>query len=188
MMHDNLIVGFYSPEIAKFLCENAPFSAGSISSLVGGQKVEVWLLPDFQNRALTKVKELIDSARDSIQVAMFTFTHPVLAEALIRAKNRGVDVKVAIDFQSKKGASKKAIEKLTEENIDILFNTDSKLCHHKYILLDHKTLICGSANWTKSAFNKNYDCFVILYNLDKTQKKFMKKLFKTITLESSFQR
>jgi phosphatidylserine/phosphatidylglycerophosphate/cardiolipin synthase-like enzyme len=116
---------------------------------------------------------------------MFTFTHPILTETLIKAKKRGVDVKVAIDFESKKGASNKTIERLKNENIAIFFNPDSKLCHHKYILLDNKTLICGSANWTKSAFNKNFDCFLILYNLDDKQKKFMTKLWKTIQLEST---
>lgn len=186
LMHDNLIVGFFSPQIAGFLCEKAPFFPGTLSTMVGGQEVEVWLLPDFQNKALTKIIDLINSASRSIQVAMFTFTHPVLSQTLIKAKNRGIDVKVAIDFQSQKGASNKVIETLKKDHVDILFNRDLKLCHHKYILIDNKTLICGSANWTKSAFNKNYDCFLILYNLDEKQKKFMTKLWKTIMLESSF--
>ncbi len=186
MMHDNLIIGFFSPQIAKFLSEKAPFSPGNISTMVGGQEVEVWLLPDFQNKALAKIINLIDLANHSIQLAMFTFTHPVLTDSLIRAKNRGVDVKIAIDFQTKKGASCKVIEKLEKEKIEVLFNRDIKLCHHKYILLDKKTLICGSANWTKSAFKNNYDCFLILHNLDDNQKKFMEKLWKTIKLESSF--
>lgn len=129
--------------------------------------------------------DLINSAAHSIQIAMFTFTHPILTDALINAKKRGVKVQIAIDFQTKKGASCKVIQKLQEENVEILFNRDIKLCHHKYILLDNKTLVCGSANWTKSAFNKNYDCFLILHNLEKDQKQFMQKLWRIITLESA---
>jgi len=185
IMHDNLIVSFYSPEIAKFLTEKAPFSASNTSSMIGGQKIEVWLLPDFQNSALGKVKNLIDSATSSVEVAMFTFTHPILTEALIKAKNRGLKVKVAIDFQSKNGVSNKTIEKLQKENIEIYSNSETKLCHHKFISIDNKTLICGSANWTKSAFNNNHDCFFILYDLDLKQKEFLKKLWKIIQLESS---
>lgn len=186
VMHDNLIVGFFSPQVAKFLSDKAPLSPGNMTTMIGGQLVDVWLLPDLQNKALFKMVELIDSSTNSIEIAMFTFTHTILTEALIRAKKRGVNVKIAIDFQSKKGASSKVVEKLQKENIDILYNHDIKLCHHKYILLDNKTLVCGSANWTKSAFTKNYDCFLILYNLDETQKKFMHKLWKTIEIESSF--
>lgn len=186
LMHDNLIIGFCSPQIAKFLSEKAPFSPGNMRTIVGGQEVEVWLLPDLQNKALSKIVDLIDLANHSIEIAMFTFTHPVICDSLIKAKKRGVDVKIAIDNQSKNGASNKVIEKLKKEKIEILFNRDVKLCHHKYILLDNKTLVCGSANWTKAAFTKNYDCFLVLHNLDDTQKKFMQKLWKTIRLESSF--
>lgn len=186
LMHDNLIVGFHSPQIAEFLIKKTPYYSGNISTTIGGQKIDVWLLPDMQNKALNKIIDLINSAADSIEIAMFTFTHPALVEALINAKNRNVDVKVAIDFQTKNGASRHAIEKLQKEKIEILYNTEIKLCHHKYILIDHKFLICGSANWTKAAFNKNLDCFLILYNLDQDQKKFLKKLWRTISLESSF--
>jgi cardiolipin synthase A/B len=186
MMHDNLIIGFVSPKIAKFLSEKTPFNQGNISAKISGQKIEIWLLPDLKNKALSRIISLIDSAKSSIQLAMFTFTHPLLAESLINAKNRGVNVKVAIDYQTKGGASKKVIEKLNDEKITILFNRDIKLCHHKYLLIDNKTLICGSANWTKAAFKNNSDCFLILHNLDSKQKKFMKKLWKTIQLESSF--
>ncbi|NGX36013.1 MAG: Phospholipase D [Candidatus Anoxychlamydiales bacterium] len=185
LMHDNLIIGFYSPEIAKFLIDKTPMHSGTFSARVGGQKIDIWLLPDFQNKALTRMLELIDKASSSIEIAMFTFTHPSLVEALIKAKNRGVKITLAIDFHSKNGVSRSAIEKLKKERIDIRSNQSLKLCHHKYILIDNQILVCGSANWTKAAFTKNYDCFLILYNLNHPQKKFMKKLGRTIQLESS---
>ena len=188
LMHDNLIIGFYSPEVAKFLCQKTPYFPGNISAIIGGQKIDIWLLPDFQNKAINKIIELINSAATSIEVAMFTLTHPHLVNALIAAKNRGVNVQVAIDFQSKNGASRKAIEKLEREKITILFNREIKLCHHKYISIDQKTLLLGSANWTKSAFNKNYDCFLILYNIDRDQKRFLKRLWKILTLESTMKK
>ena len=185
LMHDNLIIGFYSPDIAAFLKAKTPLSSGTYSAMVGGQKMDIWLLPDFQNKALTRMLQLIDNASSSIEIAMFTFTHPALVEALIKAKNRGVNITLVIDFHSKNGVSKVAIDKLKKEKIAILSNLSIKLCHHKYIFIDNQTLVCGSANWTKSAFKKNYDCFLILYNLDQSQKKFMKKLGKTLQLESS---
>ncbi|MFA6118601.1 MAG: phospholipase D-like domain-containing protein [Parachlamydiales bacterium] len=184
-MHDNLIIGFFSSQIADFLSQKSPLSPGFITSYVGDQKIDVWLLPDSQDKAINRLRELIGSAKSSIEVAMFTFTHPALTESLIEAKKRGLNVKVAIDFQSKNGASKKAIENLKNNNIEIYFNQDSKLCHHKYILLDNNTFVCGSANWTKAAFKNNYDCFVILYNLDGSQKKFMKRLWQIIQGDSA---
>ncbi|MBI5346400.1 MAG: DUF1669 domain-containing protein [Chlamydiae bacterium] len=184
-MHDNLMIGFYSPDIADFLIKKAPFSPANKKFSVGGQEMELWLLPDTQNKALEKVKSIIASAKVRIEVVMFTLTHPKLIDELIEAKKRNVEVKVVVDFHSGLGASAKAIKKLKENNVEIFLSKGPQLCHHKYICVDNQTLVSGSANWTKSAFNKNYDCFVILYDLIPDQKKFMKKLFQTIEIEST---
>lgn len=184
-MHDNLMIGMYSPEMAKFITDNAPFSFVNKKFSVGGQTVELWLLPDSQNKALNKIKKIIASAKKEIQVVMFTLTHPKLIDELISAKNRNVDVKVVVDFHSGLGASAKAVEKLKNNGIDIFLSKGPQLCHHKYICIDNETLISGSANWTRSAFNKNSDCFLILYRLLPEQQRFLNKLFHTIELESS---
>ena len=33
--------------------------------------------------------------------------------------------------------------------------------HHKFCIVDHKLIITGSYNWTKSAANKNYENILI---------------------------
>ncbi len=186
LMHDNLIVGLYSPQMAKFLKEKSPFSTGFLSTMVGSQQVDLYLLPDLQQTALKKVQSLINSAASSIDLAMFTLTHPTLIEALINAKKKDINVTVYIDYTSSKGSSSKALALLKKEKIKILYVRGPQLCHHKFMLIDKRHLISGSANWTMSAFNKNYDSLLILYNLSIEQKKFMKKLLKVIDLESAF--
>ena len=184
LMHDNMLVGLYSEDMAKFIIKKAPYQFGYFKTYVANQKVELFLLPDMQNIALKKLVDLMLSSKKSIDIAMFTLTHPRLVDVLIEMKRKGVNVKVAIDYGSSKGASKKAVERLKKEKIPILFNKGQQLRHHKFLLIDNTTLVTGSANWTKSAFSKNFDCFLILYNLDKDQKSFMKKLLKVIKLES----
>jgi cardiolipin synthase A/B len=185
LMHDNLIIGFYSPDMAKFILSTAPFSSGYHKSLVGGQQVELFLLPDKQNKAISKLRKLIRSSTRSIKVAMFTLTHPILIDELVKAKKRHIDVKVYIDQTSGSGASKKAIERLKNAHITTKLCKSNKLFHHKYICIDDNMLICGSANWTKSAFEKNYDLFFILYNLSKPQSKQLNALWKYASLETS---
>ncbi len=179
-MHDNLMIGFYSPEIAHFLIHKAPYSSGYIRSMVGGQNIELWLLPDMQNKALSSLRELIHSAKKSIFVAMFTFTHPILVDELIKAHKRGVQVECVIDFQSSMGASGKVVEKLKAAHVPLYFSSGPQLLHHKMLFIDNKTLISGSANWTKSAFVKNNDCFFILHHLTPKQKRFVQKLKKVL--------
>ena len=65
-MHDNLCIGFYSPQIARFLEEKTPFFVDHISTYVGNQKVEVWLLPDKKKEALEiKIKKLLHGKKIS---------------------------------------------------------------------------------------------------------------------------
>ena len=47
-------------------------------------------------------------------------------------------------------------------------------------MVDEKILVNGSANWTRSAFSRNGDCFLILHDLDDEQRKKMKKLWHVI--------
>lgn len=183
-MHDNLMVSFHSPELARFLIEKAPRDSGNIKTKVGGQEVELWLLPDLNGDALNAVKSAIQRSRKTLRLAMFTLTHPLLVDALIEAARRGVDVTVAVDTHAAAGASLKAVENLKKENIRLLYGGGTQLFHYKFLYSDEETLLLGSANWTKAAFAKNRDSFLILYNLTKKQKDFMNRLWKTVEFES----
>ena len=172
-MHENLIVGLYNPTLAKMLHkQHFDHFQGSIAE----QKLLFWPLPEKKQEALSKLLELIASAQTKIEVCMFTFTHKELAQKLIEAHMRGVQVSVTIDKQSSFGASKQVAEKLKLAGIDVRINQGSHIFHHKFMLVDNTTLVLGSANWTKAAFSKNYDCILLLDPLTKKQQKKMKKL------------
>jgi len=183
-MHDNLMMGFYSPQVAQFLQEKAPYSTGHLKTMVAGQDLEIWLLPDPRGHALYSIRQMIRNAHKNIKVAMFTFCHPSLVQELLTAHQRGVQVSVIVDYQSGMGASSKAIEELKKEGIPVFFNKGNKLMHHKFMCVDDKDLLLGSANWTKAAFYKNRDLFAILHNLGPEQKQFMQKLWETMKYDS----
>lgn len=183
-MHDNLVVGIRSPILADFLFKKIPLESGYIQTVIGDQTVELWLLPDPSGQALSDLCRHIQKATRSIKIALFTFTHPMLCEELIAASKRGVDVTVVIDMHSGLGASKKAVDLLSKHPIKILLSQGIQLLHHKFVWIDQETLICGSANWTKAAFEKNSDCMLALHHLTASQKKFMKVLWHRIETEA----
>jgi phosphatidylserine/phosphatidylglycerophosphate/cardiolipin synthase-like enzyme len=152
-LHDNLTLGIYDPKMARFLKaptgKTYPFETGLL-----------WLLPD--PRALTHIISKIDAARSTIFIAMFTLTQKDLACALIRAKRRGVDVKLAIDRYTARGASKKALQQLSSAGIEIFPSSGLPLLHHKWAYIDQEELILGSTNWTEAAFQKNDDVLLFL--------------------------
>lgn len=179
-MHDNLVIGLMSRPLAKFLKEHEPYDPGYLKTMVGGQEIEVWLLPDPRGHALTELKRKIRAAHKSIRIALFTFTHPGLVEEVCEAHKRGVKVSVVIDMHSGLGASSKIIEKLRRAGIKVLLSQGIGLLHHKFVYIDEQTLVTGSANWTKAAFYKNSDIILALQHLDETQKKFMNQLWRSI--------
>ena len=185
-MHDNLVIGLSSKKIAAFLKQKVPYSTGHVRTLVGGQDIDLWILPDPNGNALAELKKNLRKAHRSIRVAIFTFTHPTLADELLMAQKRGIAVTVVIDTHSGLGASSKTIGVLKKAGIKVLFSQGVQLLHHKFVLVDDQTLIAGSANWTKAAFTKNSDCLVILHNLTQEQKSFMNYLWNRIAKTSQY--
>jgi phosphatidylserine/phosphatidylglycerophosphate/cardiolipin synthase-like enzyme len=183
-IHNNLIIGFYSKELATFLLQKTPLKTGNLSFSIKEKFFEIYLLPDKEKKALNNLKKIIKSSKHSIKLVMFTLTHKELIEELINAKKRGVEIKVFVDYRTSFGASKKALKTLKNNNINTFLNRGSELLHHKYLYVDEKKLVMGSANWTKAAFHKNSDLFIIFHQISKNQKKFMNKLQKIIELES----
>lgn len=177
-MHDNLIAGIWNRELAKFLKDSIDGDA----KFDGG--ITAFLLPDFEGKCLETLSHCIDGARDTIQVAMFTLTHPGLVSKLAQAQGRGVAVSVAIDRYTAMGASQKAIAILQNAGAEILLNRGSQLLHHKWAIIDGKTLAMGSANWTAAAFAKNQDCLLILESLSASQQKILKKIWKEVAIAS----
>ena len=183
-MHDNLMIGVKHRALARFLLAHPPGVSGYFWDVVGTQKTELWLLPDTDDRALADVCHKIRAARTSLKIALFTLTHPTLVDELIAAHQRGVKICPVIDMHSALGASKKAVEQLQDAGVRVRLSKGIQLLHHKFMLIDENTLLTGSANWTKGAFEKNSDCILIVHNLDGKQKKFMGKLWKRIEAEA----
>ena len=183
-MHDNLVLGMHSPTLAHFLQKNTPNHSGYTSSIVGGQKVELYLLPDLNHTAIQSIKNFIRSAKNSLKIAMFTFTHPMLLEEIHQAKKRGVAVTVYIDFQTRFGASAAAVKNMEDHGITFRVSKGVQLMHHKFLYVDEALLVLGSTNWTKAAFYKNHDSFIVLHHVTYQQKKFMHQLINQLQRQS----
>lgn len=170
-VHNNIALLFFHPPLAKHVQESLYYEDESLT---------YYPIPSQGKKALEHILSLIDGSNRSIKVAMFTFTHPACVDALIRAKGRGVDVEVLLDKQTAKAASKKAYQKLKEAGITVRQNRGKQLFHYKCALIDEETLIFGSANWTQSAFRYNNEDLLIVRDLSKEHKKFLRRLFTSI--------
>lgn len=188
-LHDNLVIGFVSKHLAERITNGSCYIADTLLAQpppefeIGGQRIEFWRLPEDKELAFKRVLELINGAQNSLKVAMFTWTHPQITEAVINAHKRGVKVEIAIDHQSGLGPSALTVEKLSQAGLNIGLSSGTGLLHHKFAYIDGKTLINGSTNWTKAAFSKNEDCFLVLHNLNEEQVKKMDQIWHVISCQ-----
>ncbi len=158
-MHDNLMIGLYAPNLAKMLSNTRP---SKITDKVGDRDLLYFSLPNQE--ALKTLLSTLDQAKKMVKISLFTFTHPLLVEKLIELHEKGIKVFVTLDGTAAQGSSKEARKRLEEAHVRVKVSKERALFHHKSAEIDNKIFITGSANWTKSAFNKNRDFIIFIYN------------------------
>ena len=109
---------------------------------------------------------LINSAESSIHIAAFEFNLTPVAEALIAAHQRGVEVEWmtddenGIDADTEKGHGQFAM--LEKAGIEVKDDGRSALMHNKFIIFDGQTVWTGSTNLTENGnFRNNNNVIVI---------------------------
>ncbi|MFM6961003.1 MAG: phospholipase D-like domain-containing protein, partial [Polynucleobacter victoriensis] len=92
----------------------------------------------------------IDASKKSIKVMAYGFTSINLAEALVRAKKRGVDVALIQDEKSSQN-NREALQKLLDVGIEVRSDGKHAIQHNKVMVIDQDVVITGSYNFTNSA-------------------------------------
>jgi len=131
---------------------------------------EAFFAPDDHPKR--KLIELISNTQNRIHAAVYMFTDKDIAQALIQAKQRGVDVKIILDpitIESTWGQAKN----LSSNQIEVfIFDTKQHhstnyqakmfipIMHNKFAILDNQVWT-GSFNWTQNANQKNHENVII---------------------------
>ncbi len=108
----------------------------------------------------------IRRAKHQILVQAFSFTSRALANALIAAKKRGVDVQVMADREQTFSGEASRIPDLVQAGIAVALEVRYQSAHNKVMVMDAGTadavVITGSYNWTYAAQYKNAENVLIL--------------------------
>ncbi len=116
--------------------------------------------------------ELIKHERESIRIAIFSFTDGTIAQALIEAQERGVTVEIMADAGGIKDRFSK-INMLALQGVPVYVYIPTNqgilndILHHKFALFgcnlfDSSLIWTGSFNFTKSASKANHENVVLL--------------------------
>jgi phosphatidylserine/phosphatidylglycerophosphate/cardiolipin synthase-like enzyme len=103
--------------------------------------------------------EAIDAARLSIDVAAYSLSLNSVRYALIRAHDRGVNVRVVMESTN---MDKSDPQKMIEAGIPIIGDNMDGLMHDKFMVIDRSEVWMGSMNFTDSgAYDDNNNLFRI---------------------------
>jgi phosphatidylserine/phosphatidylglycerophosphate/cardiolipin synthase-like enzyme len=109
------------------------------------------------------VVEAIGKANESILIQAYSFTSAPIAKALVEAQKRGVRVEAILD-KSNETEKYSAVDFLIRAGIPTWTDGEHAIAHNKVMILDEKTVITGSFNFTKAAQEKNAENLLILHN------------------------
>jgi phosphatidylserine/phosphatidylglycerophosphate/cardiolipin synthase-like enzyme len=105
----------------------------------------------------------LNGAKSTILVQAYSFTSAPIAKALVDAHKRGVDVQVILD-KSQRTERYSSATFIANEGIPTYIDAAHKIAHNKIMIIDGKTLITGSFNFTKSAEEGNAENLLVISN------------------------
>lgn len=127
-------------------------------------KIEIGFSPNGGAEHL--VVKVIDSAMLTIRVAAYSFTSKPIAEALLAAHRRGVDVKVVVD-KSQLGERYTSATFLANERIPVRVDSQHAIMHNKFLIVDGETVETGSFNFTAAGASKNAENVMVIWKTPK---------------------
>ena len=107
------------------------------------------------------ILNLINNAKTEILVQSYSFTSENIANAFMRAHQRGIKVKILFD-RSQLSARYSQIYKIREVGIDCLVDPVPGIAHNKIIIIDKNIVLTGSYNWTNAAEMRNAENLLII--------------------------
>lgn len=151
----------YRSRAAGFIQEaERALEGGSTNSfqVPAAGSLEVAFSPNEGSEAL--VVKVIDSARSQLYVLSYSFTSAPVTQALLRAKRRGVDVRLVADHkgnvsEDRSGKAKAALSALATAGVDVRTIHVYPIHHDKVIIVDADTVELGSFNYSAAAASKN---------------------------------
>ena len=117
-----------------------------------------------QDKTITNcIIPAIQQAKSYIYIPSFIIIENQIINELIKAKNRGVDVKIIADALNASNKYSK-INQLRASGLPVKIENYAGKLHSKTMIIDDKYLIIGSMNFSYSGQNRNDENLIILEN------------------------
>jgi phosphatidylserine/phosphatidylglycerophosphate/cardiolipin synthase-like enzyme len=113
-----------------------------------------------------RICEEIGRARYSIHIQAYGFTSEPIGGALVGALNRGVKVTACVDKASNGHEERTIADLIAAAGADVRVDGRHAISHSKVMIIDERTVITGSFNFTNSAEERNLENLLVLGSTD----------------------
>ena len=105
----------------------------------------------------------INASQKTLDGAIYGLTDEPIAQALIAAHKRGVNVRLVHD-RTQAAGKRDVTQELQAAGIPVHIQRGSEggILHDKFLVIDHTYVLTGSFNWTANATQKNDENFVVV--------------------------
>lgn len=128
------------PRFSENTCNHAYFSPG--------------------NDCLNAINGCIGQTTKTLDICVFTISDDRIKEKILLAHHRGIRIRILTD-NDKSFDRGSDIHALSEVGIPVKIDISEHHMHNKFAVIDSKTLITGSYNWTRSAAEYNNENIIV---------------------------
>jgi mitochondrial cardiolipin hydrolase len=134
--------------------------AGATALLPGAEahNPQVFFSPGYQ--CVAAIQRFIQQAAHHLDVCVFTVADDRLTQALLTAHEQGVRVRLITDNDKllDRGSD---VRELQRAGVLVRVDRTAYHMHHKFAVADHRAVLTGSYNWTRSAAQYNLENLLI---------------------------
>jgi phosphatidylserine/phosphatidylglycerophosphate/cardiolipin synthase-like enzyme len=135
-----------------------PPAADVIADEARGVRIEAYFTPT--DNPAPAIAGRIKGARASVLFLAYSFTDDAIGAAMLDRHRAGVKVRGVFE---RTGSETSASEygRLKQAGADVLQDGNRYLMHHKVIIIDERTVVFGSYNFSASAQENNENCLIV---------------------------
>ena len=138
-----------------------------VPCLCAAQTISVYFSPNggCQQAVISEIRK----ATQKIDIAMYYLSSKAIAQALVQASKNNVKVRIVLD-QSQEIESSSKSGYLIKHGFGLRYHMGFGLMHNKFAIVDGKSLITGSFNWTLTAEERNEENLLIITDAETIKK------------------
>ena len=131
----------------------------SFTILATAADIQVYFSPD--GGCTEAIVRELGKAKSTVLVQAYSFTSAPIAKALVDAEKRGVKIEVILDKSQRREKYTEA-DFLLHAGVPTWIDAKHAIAHNKVIVIDSRTVLTGSFNFTKAAEVDNAENLLVI--------------------------